>query len=76
MGLVLPVDDPFWDLHHPGDRWNCKYSLEQTDEPVTMPDDLEPTPPQRGLENNPGKDGHTFNILTECFGHLYFVHSF
>lgn len=60
-GLVLPVDDPFWNLHHPGDRWNCKCSLEQTDEPVTMPDDLEPTPPQRGLENNPGKDGHTFN---------------
>ena len=60
-GLVLPVDDPFWDEHHPGDRWNCKCSLEQTDDPVTMPDDMEPTPPQRGLENNPGKDGHTFN---------------
>ena len=22
---------------------------------------MEPTPQQRGLENNPGKDGHTFN---------------
>lgn len=39
---MLPVDDPFWNLHHLGDRWNCKCSLEQTDEPVTMPDDLEP----------------------------------
>ena len=61
MKLTLPVDDPFWNEHHPGDRWNCKCSLEATDEPVVRPADLEPTQPQRGLENNPGKDGHIFN---------------
>jgi len=61
MKLTLPVDDPFWEKHHPGDRWNCKCSLESTDEPVNHPDDLEETQPQRGLENNPGKDGHTFS---------------
>ena len=61
MKLTLPVDDPFWNEHHPGDRWNCKCSLEATDEPVVRPVDLEPTQPQRGLENNPGKDGHTFS---------------
>lgn len=61
MGLTLPVDDPFWDDHHPGDRWNCKCSLEATDEPVNRPDDLEETKPHRGLENNPGKDGKIFN---------------
>ena len=60
-GLCLPVDDPFWNEHHPGDRWNCKCSLEPTDDPVVLPDDMEPTTPQRGLENNPGKDGHTFS---------------
>lgn len=60
--LTLPVDDPFWSKHHPGDRWNCKCSLEQTDDPVNRPDDLDGVdPPQRGLENNPGKDGHTFS---------------
>lgn len=60
--LTLPVDDPFWTKHHPGDRWNCKCSLEATDEPVNRPDDLDGVdPPQRGLENNPGKDGHTFS---------------
>lgn len=69
--LTLPVDDPFWNEHHPGDRWssamplrlskNCKCSLEATDEPENRPADLEPTKPQRGLENNPGKDGHIFN---------------
>ncbi len=61
MKLTLPVDDPFWNEHHPGDRWNCKCSLEATDEPVNRPDGLEETQPQRGLENNPGKDGHTFS---------------
>ena len=60
--LTLPVDDPFWEEHHPGDRWNCKCSLEATDDPVVrLDDDTKPTPPQRGLENNPGKDGHTFS---------------
>ena len=60
--LTLPVDDPFWNEHHPGDRWNCKCSLEATDEPVTpLPEDMPPVKPQRGLENNPGKDGHTFS---------------
>lgn len=61
--LTLPVGHPFWDRHHPGDRWNCKCMLEQTDEPET-PDVLngmEDVPPQKGLENNPGKDGHTFS---------------
>lgn len=61
--LTLPVDDPFWTKHHPGDRWNCKCSLEQTDDPVNRPADLDDPvdKPQRGLENNPGKDGHTFS---------------
>ena len=61
MKLTLPVDDPFWNEHHPGDRWNCKCSLEATDAPVVRPKDMEPTKPQRGLENNPGKDGHSFS---------------
>jgi hypothetical protein len=61
-GICLPVDDPFWNDHHPGDRWNCKCSLMATDEPVVRPvDPFNPDPPQRGLENNPGKDGHLFS---------------
>lgn len=62
MKLTLPVDHPFWDEHHPGDRWNCKCSLEATDAPATpVPDGSAVDLPQRGLENNPGKDGHTFS---------------
>lgn len=61
--LTLPVDDPFWNKHHPGDRWNCKCSLEATDEQATpeLLEKLEKPQPQRGLENNPGKDGALFS---------------
>lgn len=61
--LTLPVDHPFWSKHHPGDRWNCKCMLEQTDEPANpeVLDEIDATPAHRGLENNPGKDGHLFN---------------
>lgn len=61
--LTLPVEHPFWSVHHPQDRWNCQCSLEQTDEPATpeLIDGFPDERPQRGLENNPGKDGHTFS---------------
>ena len=61
--LTLPVTDPFWDEHHPGDRWNCKCSLEQTDDPPTpeLKAEFSAEAPQPGLTNNPGKDGHTFS---------------
>ncbi len=62
--VIRPVKDDFWSAHHPGDRWNCKCSIEQTDKDVT------PVPhgpvekgstPSRGLDNNPGKDAKLFN---------------
>ncbi len=47
-----------------GDRWNCKCTLEQNDDPIVLPpsdgSDSGATPHQ-GLENNPGKDGHIYN---------------
>lgn len=59
--LNLPVDDPFWTKHHPGDHWNCKCSLEANDDAVVRPEDISADKPQPGLDNNPGKDGHIFN---------------
>ena len=59
--LNLPMDDSFWQHHHPGDHWNCKCSLEQNNDPVCRPADIPADPPQPGLDNNPGKDGHTFS---------------
>lgn len=61
--LTLPVGDKFWDKHHPGDHWNCKCSLEQTDEPAN-PDVLSRVPDvkaQKGLAANPGKTGEMFD---------------
>lgn len=63
-GTVLPIDHPFWSRHHPGDRWNCKCSLEATDEePTGVPEnpDAKPLQPQPGLRGNPGKSGNLFD---------------
>lgn len=61
--LTLPVDDEFWNRHHPGDHWNCKCTLEATDEPATpeLKEKLDTDKPEPGLENNPGKDGRIFS---------------
>lgn len=61
--LTLPINHPFWEDHHPGDRWNCKCTLKQTDEPVNdyVIKDFYPVAPQAGLDNNPGVDGKLFN---------------
>ena len=61
--LTLPMNHPFWDEHRPGDRWNCKCTLEQTDEPANdkVIRDFYPVPQQPGLDNNPGKDGKLFS---------------
>ena len=71
--LTLPVGHPFWDEHRPGDRWNCKCSLKQTDEPANdeMVKDLYPIPKQPGLDNNPGKDGKLFADSHPYIAHAY-----
>lgn len=60
--LTLPIDDPFWVQNHPANRWNCKCSLEATDEPSseTTPPPSETPKPQAGLEENP-RHGHIFS---------------
>lgn len=59
---VRSIDDPFWNNHRPGDRWNCKCDLTATDEePTPLPDEDDKNKPQPGLDNNPGKDGKLFS---------------
>lgn len=64
-GLTLPVNDPFWDDHHPGDLWNCKCWLEQTDGKATekkdMPAKKEMPKPSAGLKSNPGRKAEMFD---------------
>lgn len=59
-GTIRPVDDPFWNQHRPGDRWNCKCGLSSTDEPVT-PIIVSEDKAQDGLDNNPAKDAKLFS---------------
>lgn len=63
-GTILPINHPFWSMHRPGDRWNCKCSLSATDEPPTGAPRGSNDPKDRpapGLDNNPGKDGKLFS---------------
>jgi hypothetical protein len=71
--LTLPVDHPFWQEHRPGERWNCKCSLMQTDEPVNASalDGWTPPLPQPGLDNNPAKDGQIFSDTHPYFTEAY-----
>lgn len=64
LPILLPIDDSFWSDHRPGDRWNCKCSLEATDEPaqpLSDEDSREADKPNRraqpGLEGNPIEKG-------------------
>lgn len=62
-GTILPIHHPFWSVHRPGDRWNCKCSLSATDEPPTGAPRESNAPgnqPAPGLDNNPGIDGKLF----------------
>ena len=64
MKLTRPIGDKFWDEHMPGDHWNCKCSLEQTDDPATtLPTDeeMKRDEPQDGLKGNPAKTGQLFD---------------
>lgn len=62
--LTLPVDDPFWSYHHPGERWGCKCTCEQTDEPVNdiggATADYKDTA-SKGLHGNPAETGKLFS---------------
>lgn len=62
-GTIRPIDDKFWKEHRPGDRWNCKCSLSNTDEPTTtVPGEVTGgSQPQPGLTGNPGQDAAVFS---------------
>ena len=57
-GTVLPIGDEFWTEHRPGDRWNCKCSLRQTDKAPTATPRVsgKQHEPQAGLRTKPGRE--------------------
>ncbi len=59
VGLVLPMDDPFWQNNQPGNEWGCKCDWRTTDaEPTDAPADVRD--PSEGLEGNPYETGEIF----------------
>lgn len=59
--IVKPINDPFWSANYPGDLWNCKCGITNSDkEPAaTTPKADYPTTP--GLDENPGITGALFS---------------
>ncbi len=61
VGIVRPVDDEFWDVHYPPNRWRCQCGVEQTDEDETdIPDNLPPINAEFSF--NSGKLGQVFDL--------------
>lgn len=55
-GIVLPMNDPFWNTHYPPLGWGCRCSVTQTDKPVKQVSGNMPEVSE-GFDNNPGKTG-------------------
>lgn len=62
---VWALNNTFWTRHYPGDRWNCKCGLTNTDEPVTDNSDLDKDvfkvdQADAGIDSNSGISGEIF----------------
>jgi hypothetical protein len=54
VGLILPINDPFWNENQPGNLYNCKCNWRQTNKPATQkPKTIIVS--DKGLEGNPYK---------------------
>jgi hypothetical protein len=61
VGIIRPVDDPFWNTHYPPNRWRCQCSVEQSDDDETdIPNNLPPIPADFAF--NSGKLAQIFDI--------------
>lgn len=59
VGIIRPINDPFWDTHTPPLSWRCKCSIRSTDQAITdIPADL--PKPAEGLQNNPARSEQLF----------------
>ncbi|MDR0872183.1 MAG: hypothetical protein LBN27_01780 [Prevotellaceae bacterium] len=62
-GIVLPKNHPFWQSNQPGNLWQCKCDIEETDE-ATFSGEIPKVRAQKGLEGNPADTGEIFTEQT------------
>lgn len=58
-GYVIPIDHPFWDKYYPPNDWNCRCSVQPTDDKVRLPPGVPPVPEM--FQTNAGKTAQTFD---------------
>jgi len=59
-GIILPIDDPFWDSATPPNGWGCKCWLKQSRSEITT-GEIEAPLTIPGIEGNSGKAGRVFS---------------
>lgn len=59
-GVILPVEDPFWNTAFPPSRWNCKCWVKQTKVDSNAPD-IEAPEKVPGISGNSGKTKMIFD---------------
>ena len=60
-GVVLPIDDNFWDYYYPPNGWGCRCTVVQTNEPVTPDSKIVAPEVPNALKSNPAKSGTLVN---------------
>lgn len=65
-GYVIPIDHPFWDKYYPPNDWNCRCSVQPTDDPVKMPPGVPAVPEM--FQTNVGKTAQIFDA-----SHPYYI---
>ena len=60
-GLILPINDSFWNSHTPPLGFGCRCELIQTDAEVNKTEGHENTPAPKGFDFNPGVDQTIFS---------------
>lgn len=59
-GYVIPIDHPFWNKYYPPNDWNCRCSVQPTDDPVKMPPGVPEVPEM--FQVNAGKTAQIFDL--------------
>lgn len=67
-GTILPIDDPFWDVHCPPNGWGCKCSISNTSETPTEIKGSITVDPMFAF--NPGKEGQVFDLKKHPYTQL------